>query len=151
MVTALVPTRGDCKPALDPETFPVTDPLSCRPLLVWDGDCGFCEASVDFLIKRASGRFESVTYQTADLVQLGLTEIDCQKAAQWLGPTGRASGSDAIAHAFLLADRPWRFVGRLLLHPTVRPIATFGYSSVAKSRSRISRFLGLTACRIESD
>lgn len=128
----------------------MTDALSYGPLLVWDGDCGFCEASVHFLMKRASGRFESVTYQTADLIQLGLTELDCQKAAQWLGPTGTFSGSDAIAHALLLAEPPWRPLGRLLLHPAVRPVATIGYSAVAMSRSRISRFLGLTACSIET-
>lgn len=128
----------------------MTDPLSYGPLLVWDGDCGFCEASVHFLMKRAPGRFESVTYQTADLIQLGLTELDCRKAAQWLSPTGRASGSDAIAHALLFADRPWRSVGRLLLHPAVRPIATIGYSAAAMSRSQISRFLGLTECSIEN-
>ena len=121
-----------------------------RPILIWDGDCGFCELSVRVIERAAGDRIRTIAYQRTRLSDYGLTEADCREAAQWIDAAGRASGAEAIAHALLLARLPWRAVGALLLTPPVRPVARVTYRAIARSRTRISRFVGARACRVEN-
>ena len=47
------------------------------PVLLWDGDCGFCAFTVGILVEAAQDRFEAFPYQTQDLDSFGVTEEEC--------------------------------------------------------------------------
>lgn len=116
------------------------------PVLVFDGDCGFCTTSA-----RAAVRWlhlERVEpWQRLDLVALGLDESACRTAVQWVGADGSVLAAErAIVAALLHAGGLWRLLGKVLGLPVVRPAAGVAYRVVARNRSRLP---GSTpACRL---
>ena len=59
------------------------------PLLVTDGDCGFCTRSIEWGRKRIRRLPVAVPYQRADLAALGLDEAACRTAVQFVDGDGR--------------------------------------------------------------
>ncbi|NHA70097.1 thiol-disulfide oxidoreductase DCC family protein [Phycicoccus flavus] len=120
-----------------------------RPVLVFDGDCGFCTTSAGLLERRVRGssRFAVLPWQRLDLDAYGLTEGQCTEAVQWVAADGRVSSAqDAIARC-LLAGAPWaRLVGALLLAPGVNAVAGVVYRWVAANRYRLPG--GTPACAV---
>jgi predicted DCC family thiol-disulfide oxidoreductase YuxK len=120
-----------------------------RPLLIFDGDCGFCTASASWIERGWRVGARSVPWQAlgADgLSELGLTAEHAQEAAWWVDESGRLSrGHRALGHA-LMASRGWRGVaGSLLLTPPVAWLAACVYPLVVRFRYRLP---GATpACR----
>lgn len=128
-----------------PDRFPAK---SFLPVLVFDGDCGFCTTCARFLTHWVvSGDSASVMpWQQLDLAELGLAPDQCRAAVQWVGE-GRqvASGHAAIA-AVLRAGHPvWRSAGALLMAPGFSPLAGRVYSWVADHRYALPG--GTPACR----
>ena len=52
-----------------------------RPVLIFDGDCGFCTCSVLWLERWVVRPMDCVPWQYADLPALGLSEEETRKAA----------------------------------------------------------------------
>jgi predicted DCC family thiol-disulfide oxidoreductase YuxK len=113
-----------------------------RGLLVYDGSCGFCERSAQWIGGKwpPSGASSSVPWQQlgADrLAAFGLTLEDVARAA-WGVEDGRTFGGHlAVAHALIAAGGGWRVVGRVLLVPPVRWLAAIVYRVVAAHRGRL--------------
>lgn len=119
---------------------------AARPILVFDGDCGFCTSSARFAERRL--RLEHVEpWQSLDLSALGLDEAACSTAVQWVASDGRVLAAErAVSAALVHAGGPWRPLGRLLGARGVRPVAGVVYRWVARHRHR---FPGATdACRV---
>jgi predicted DCC family thiol-disulfide oxidoreductase YuxK len=126
------------------------------PVLVFDGDCGFCTTSARFLLRRVLRRGSAATtppgepsvepWQHLDLAELGLTQDQCTTAVQWVETDGRvASGHEAIA-AVLRAGRPlWRPLGVLLLAPGFSRLAGCLYTWISDHRYALPG--GTPACR----
>lgn len=120
------------------------------PVLVYDGDCGFCTSSARFIERRVPGPARVVAWQFADLAALGLGPRECADAVQWV-PGGRGgpvrSGAPAIAALLVSSDRRfWRLVGRLLDAPPARWLAGPVYRWVARNRHRLPG--GTPACQL---
>jgi len=118
------------------------------PILVFDGDCGFCTTSARFLARRViGGRPAAVApWQRLDLAGLGLTPDQCAAAVQWVGKDGRAvSGHAAIAAALRAGHPGWRPLGALLTAPGFSWLAERLYSWVASHRYALPG--GTPACR----
>ncbi|NCY21803.1 DUF393 domain-containing protein [bacterium] len=122
-----------------------------RATLFYDADCGFCQASVDWLIHRGGpGAFETVAYQDDERMRrypmVDRTLAD--KGIQALGEDGRL-WKKASATGFCLTYVPgWKWLGHFILSPLVKPFAALGYALVASQRQRISRWMGRSSCRI---
>ncbi|MER5644906.1 DCC1-like thiol-disulfide oxidoreductase family protein [Streptosporangium sp. NPDC002524] len=119
-----------------------------RPLLVFDGDCGFCLKSLAWLRRRVAFWPETVSWQAADLDELGLTEETCAKAIQWIDegepPVG---GALAFAALFRYQSGPIRHVGTAMRLAPLRCVAQVCYRLTARNRHRLP---GATAaCSIE--
>jgi len=115
------------------------------PVLVYDGDCGFCTTSARFLERRIRPEAEIIAWQLADLAQLGLTEEQAADAVRWVEADGTVrSGHAAIAGALGAAGRIWRVAGRLLLLPGISWVAAKVYRLVAANRYRLPG--GTPAC-----
>jgi predicted DCC family thiol-disulfide oxidoreductase YuxK len=117
-----------------------------RPVLVYDGDCGFCTTCVR-LLERIGPDAEIVAWQLTDLAALGMTEEQAADAVQWVRIDGTVrSGHEAIAAVLSTAGRFWRIVGRALLLPGISWIAARAYRLVADNRYRLPG--GTPACAV---
>jgi predicted DCC family thiol-disulfide oxidoreductase YuxK len=122
-----------------------------RPVLVYDGDCGFCTSSVRLLRWAFPGSYRVVAWQEADLEELGLSRQRCQEAVQWVDPMGeRREGAAAFSAVLQSAGRPAaRALGRLLDLPIVSGLAAGLYALVAANRDRLPG--GTPACRLPAE
>jgi predicted DCC family thiol-disulfide oxidoreductase YuxK len=80
-------------------------------MLIFDGDCGFCTSSAEWIPRGWGPGFEAVAWQhlgTDRLKSLGLTIRDTQEAAWWVDDTGGLfRGHRAIAKG-LHTCRGWK-------------------------------------------
>ncbi len=108
-----------------------------RPVLLYDGDCGFCTSCVHVL-ERIRPDAEIVPWQFADLAELGLTEEQAADAVQWVQIDGTIrSGHEAIAAVLNTAGWIWKISGRVVLLPGISWIAAKAYRLVADNRYRL--------------
>jgi predicted DCC family thiol-disulfide oxidoreductase YuxK len=115
-----------------------------RPVLVYDGDCGFCTTCARFL-ERIGPDAEIVAWQLTDLAELGVTEERAADAVQWVAVDGTVrSGHEAIAAVLSSAGRIWRLAGRLIVLPGVSWLAARAYRLAADNRYRLPG--GTPAC-----
>lgn len=121
-------------------------PVPGRPLLVFDGDCGFCTTSAR-AAERWLGLEHVVPWQFLDLGEIGLTEEACSAAVQWIAVDGSvASAERAVIAALRHARGVWAVLGTVLDLPGVRHLAGVAYRLVAKYRHRLPG--GTAACRL---
>jgi predicted DCC family thiol-disulfide oxidoreductase YuxK len=119
-------------------------PSERHPVLVFDGDCGFC-TSCARLLRRIGTEAEIVPWQRADLERLGLTAAQAATAVQWVEPGGRVrSGHEALAAALRTAGPLARLAGRSIVAPGISPLAAAGYRLIAANRGRLPG--GTPAC-----
>lgn len=117
-----------------------------RPLLIFDGDCGFCTTSAR-TSQRWLGLEHVEPWQFLDLETLPVTEAACRQAVQWVAADGTvASAHDAFIAALLHAGGRWALLGRLVGLPGVRSVAAVVYRLVARYRYRMPG--GTPACRL---
>jgi predicted DCC family thiol-disulfide oxidoreductase YuxK len=115
-----------------------------RPVLVYDGDCGFCTTCARFL-ERIGPDAEIVAWQLTDLAALGITEERAADAVQWVAVDGTIrSGHEAIAAVLCSAGRVWRLAGGTLRLPGVSWLAARAYRLIAANRYRLPG--GTPAC-----
>ena len=118
-------------------------------MLVYDGDCGFCTRSADWIRRRLPGDVAVVPWQSLDeLGALGLSLDDVTTAAWWIDPPAAPRGGHlAIGASLVAAGGAWRLIGRGLLAPPLRWIAAPIYRRIARDRHRLPG--GTDACRID--
>lgn len=124
-----------------------SEPIS-RPVLVFDGDCGFCTTSARFLLRWVvrDGSVSVAPWQLLDLVGLGLTPDQCRAAVQWVNQDGQVdSGHLAIAAVLRAGHLVWRPVGVLLRVPGFSRLGGLLYAWVADHRYALPG--GTPACR----
>ncbi|MDT0392109.1 thiol-disulfide oxidoreductase DCC family protein [Streptomyces dubilierae] len=119
--------------------------MRTRPVLIFDGDCGFCTMSVGVVQRLVRPRCEVVAWQHADLTALGVTEERARYEALWVTPTGRVyGGAQAVAKILLNGGGVWAVAGALLTLPPLRWAAHGVYRLVAENRGRLPG--GTAAC-----
>jgi predicted DCC family thiol-disulfide oxidoreductase YuxK len=117
-----------------------------RPVLLFDGDCGFCTTCAR-LLERVGPDAEIVAWQLTDLAELGMTEKQAAAAVQWVQGDGTVrSGHEAIAAVLQTAGGISRIVGRMFLLPGFSWIAARAYRLVADNRHRLPG--GTPACAV---
>jgi GNAT superfamily N-acetyltransferase/predicted DCC family thiol-disulfide oxidoreductase YuxK len=103
-------------------------------VLLYDGDCGFCETSAHWLERHARSPARVEAWQDADLVRLGLSAAECAEAVLWVEDGHRAAGPEAVAAYLRSASTPWQTAGRLLQAPVSKHVAWPVYRWVAQHR-----------------
>lgn len=114
--------------------------------LIYDGDCGFCTRSANWLQNKAEG-VTAVAWQTVDLQSFGLSTEQVLSAAYLIDEHGVVHrGAEAIGQALRTGPFPWNATGRVVNLWPVSLLARLGYVIVARYRHRLP---GSTeACRI---
>lgn len=117
-----------------------------RPLLIFDGDCGFCTTSAR-TGQRWLGLENVEPWQFLDLDTLPVTEDQCRAAVQWVGADGTvASAHEAVIASLRHAGGVWAVLGRTLGLPGLRSLGGIVYRTVARHRYRMPG--GTPACRL---
>jgi predicted DCC family thiol-disulfide oxidoreductase YuxK len=117
-----------------------------RPVLLYDGDCGFCTASVRFVERHIPTTAELVAYQFADLDTLGTTAERAGAEVLWVAGERIAGGAQAVARLLVDAGGAWRPLGLLLRLPPIRWLAAGVYHLVTVNRHRLPG--GTPACAL---
>jgi len=119
-----------------------------RPLVVWDGDCGFCRRSVEHLRARAGERIAFEPYQAAHPRFPDIPREAFAASVHLVEPDGRVSrGAEAVYRALGISGsrsllRAYRFV------PGFASLSEWGYRRVAAHRSLASSVLNLFVGRL---
>lgn len=123
--------------------------------VIYDGACGICDALRGAIERRdRAGALRLVPYQTADLdaIAPGLTRNQASRSVILVAPDGtRRQGARAIFETLCRLPGVWRVIGKVGALPPISLAAEPFYRLVARHRARLSRWLGLTACRITFD
>lgn len=116
-------------------------------LLVFDGDCAFCQRCVGWARRWLGASAQLMPWQGLDLAALGLSRQECTQAVQWVGVNGaRAAGPVAVGRLLLSGSWWWRPIGALL---TTRPVGWLAwpvYRWVARHRHQLPG--GTQACAL---
>ncbi len=111
------------------------------PLLLWDGECGFCARSVDWALARGAGEaFTFVPYQsvpsppmTAELAKA------CARAVHVLHEDGSTVRAGRASMAVLERCRGWGWVARIGRRRPLVWAVEVGYRVVAANRGVLSK------------
>src|SRR5690606_21561612 len=100
-----------------------------KPILIFDGDCGFCRRSAARFLEMTQGRVEARPSQSLDLEALGVDPATVKRAVVFVAPEGDPTeGSEAIFRALMHAPgRRFRWGARMGLLPCVLPVSQVGY------------------------
>ncbi|MEO7061514.1 MAG: DCC1-like thiol-disulfide oxidoreductase family protein [Lapillicoccus sp.] len=130
-------------------TSPSSTWPSPRPVLVFDGDCGFCTTSARFVRRWVDrrDRYAVMPWQQLDLAAYGLTEARCSEAAQFVADDGTiGAGHEAIAMTLRHGAPGWRPIGHLVEAPGVRWLSARAYAWIADHRYALPG--GTPACAV---
>jgi predicted DCC family thiol-disulfide oxidoreductase YuxK len=125
--------------------------LPSAPVILYDGACNLCNASVDFVLRHdAAGRFRFAALQSGAgqrLMRLCAADQPLGEAIilVWAGTCH--TGSDAIFGILRLLPGGWALLGGLRRAP--RPLREWAYRIV--SRNRYRWFGATVACRLTLD
>lgn len=123
-------------------------------VLIYDGDCQFCQLSLEFGIKNLRIFPRYVAFQRIEPKDFGLTEKQV-RAQIWLAQKSPAKGvalGGHLAAGAILALQPsfWlRALGWLASTPPTSWVASLVYKLIAANRHRLPG--GSRACKIEDD
>ncbi|MFF4989908.1 thiol-disulfide oxidoreductase DCC family protein [Streptosporangium saharense] len=123
--------------------------MSGQPVLLYDGDCGFCMACIRFAERRIGLRARPVPWQSADLAAFGTTRERAEREVLWAQDGRLYGGAQAVARVLTAAGRPWSLAGHALRVPPLRWIAHWGYRIVSVNRHRLPG--GTPACALPAE
>lgn len=108
------------------------------PVLLYDGDCGFCTKAAGWARRVAKPSVTIAASNTVDLTDLRLTADECEVALQFVAAQGDIhSGAAAVAALLESGKGAWPILGRAMRLPGVRTLARATYRLVARNRHRL--------------
>ncbi|GAA0450512.1 DUF393 domain-containing protein [Streptomyces olivaceiscleroticus] len=121
--------------------------MRTRPVLVYDGDCGFCTSSVRLIERHLRPRCDITPWQRAALASFGVSQRRAEHEALWVTPMNTVyGGAQAVAKVLLSAGKGWAVLGAVLTLPPVRWIAHGVYRLISDNRQRLPG--GTPACAL---
>jgi predicted DCC family thiol-disulfide oxidoreductase YuxK len=112
--------------------------MTDRPVLLFDGECGFCTRLVEEASARLDADVDYAAFQTAPLATYGVSAAEARHSLHLRSPEGRIShGSEAAARLLVASGGAWSLLGRLLLAPPFSFVAAAIYWLVARNRAHI--------------
>ena len=116
--------------------------------LIFDGDCGFCTTSANFIVKESKPKITAVPYQWSELQEFGLTREQTEKKV-YLHVAGKNySGHKAVAKLLRMQPNIFqRAVGVVAIIPPFTWVGAGIYWLTAKYRHKLPG--GTPACKLE--
>lgn len=118
-----------------------------RPVFLYDGDCGPCDAAITMMRNRIAQAVEFVPYQGADIAALGVSEAEVLTSPVLVWPDGSHTvGPAAMSGMMMTARNPFRTIGRVMGAPGPRHVLGVLQPIMYRNRHRMPG--GTDACRI---
>jgi predicted DCC family thiol-disulfide oxidoreductase YuxK len=109
-----------------------------RPLMIFDGDCGFCTASVNVIRRWIRPDCDIEPWQFTPIADFNLTPEECSTAVQYVDSDRRVhSGSRAVMRMLRDAPLPWPVVGAIGDAPGIAWVADRTYKWIALNREKL--------------
>jgi len=126
--------------------------MAAERVLIYDGDCQFCQLSLEFGLKHLKIFPKYVAFQRISPADFGLTSEQVQSqifmASTAQAPEKPVGGHLAAAEIMRMQKNPLLlFIGWLMTKPPVSWLAGLVYRWVAKNRHRLPG--GSRQCKIE--
>lgn len=119
-----------------------------RPVLVFDGDCGFCTTVARHFERRSRTPLRVVPWQRADLESLSLTPEMTAEQVYLVSGTRQFAGAECFAELMKIQGDPFhRAVAGVMRAPGIRRLSAGGYTLVARNRHRLPG--GTPACKMD--
>jgi predicted DCC family thiol-disulfide oxidoreductase YuxK len=107
-------------------------------LLIYDGDCGFCERSARWIKRRLPQGYEVQPSNKLDLAELGLDNKQVHEAAYWIDPDGtKHRGHRAILRAVELSRGALGPLAKVARVWPIDPLASWVYGVIARNRHHL--------------
>lgn len=114
-------------------------------VLIYDGDCAFCNRSLQFGLKNLAWFPVYRAFQDLPNEAFGLRRADFESSIWLIGPSAKFAGHRAAAWILLQQKNPLhRLLGALI--ELAGPVSKFAYAWVAKNRHRLPG--GTAACEL---
>ena len=118
------------------------------PVLVFDGDCGFCTSVARHFERRSRTPVNAVPWQRANLASLGLTPEMTSEQVYLVSDGSLFAGAECFAELMKIqGDLFHRSVAKLMRAPGIQRVSAWGYSLVARNRHRLPG--GTPACKMD--
>lgn len=122
--------------------------------LLFDGDCGICSWSSDWVQKMDRRKlFVVQPYQSfaeTELQRFGITYEQCSQKAHVIGRGGKVYRGAFGANYIFWHYWPWKLLVLLIYAlPPVLLMEVLIYAWVARNRYRLSQWFGLKACSLK--
>ena len=116
-------------------------------ILIFDGDCGFCTTTANWIVKHSKTQVTAVPWQRTDVTQYGLLEPQVMDKV-YVVINGRPSGgNEAVAELLKIQNNKFLwFLGWVSLLPPFCLIGSGVYRLVAKYRHKLPG--GTPACKL---
>lgn len=119
-----------------------------KPVLIFDGDCGFCTTTANLIREKSSTPIEIHPWQFIDVTKYGLTQAQTMDKVFVVEGVKTFGGHRAFAKILLLQKNPLvKLAGALIMYTPIALLARPGYRLVAKYRHKLPG--GTPACKIE--
>lgn len=121
--------------------------MQAKHLLIFDGDCGFCTTTSNYILKRSQTQIEISPWQYVDFTNLPVTAKQCADQVYFLVGGVPFGGHEAFA--MILKSQKNIFlktVGSILMLKALRWITKPAYRLTAKYRHKLPG--GTPACKL---
>jgi predicted DCC family thiol-disulfide oxidoreductase YuxK len=116
-------------------------------VLIFDGDCGFCTSTANFIAKHSRVVMEVTPWQFVDFTNLPITQQDCADQVYLLVDGKPYGGHEGFAMTLRVQPNPvLKFLGKTAMSPALRWLAKPTYRLVAKYRHKLPG--GTPACKL---
>lgn len=106
--------------------------------MIFDGDCGFCTASVKVIKRWIKPDCDIEPWQFIAIEHFNLTPEECSIAVQYVDADRRVhSGSRAVMRMLRDAPMPWPTVGAIGDAPGIAWVADRAYKWIALNRDKL--------------
>ena len=121
--------------------------MKSKPLLIFDGDCGFCTTATNFILKHTSTPLDAIPFQYINPQEYGLTLEQVSSKVYLVVEGKNFAGHEAFANLFKIQNNfLLKIFGNLILIPPFVWLARPGYALVAKYRQKLPG--GTPACKM---
>ncbi len=117
--------------------------------VVYDEDCGVCQASVAWVRSRDRGGVFQFFGNGAAELPGGIEREETEHTIVVLEGARKLTRGAAVAR-ILRELRGWSLLAAVLRAPGLRQLADLGYDAFARRRHRVSAALGMRACAVKS-
>ncbi len=119
----------------------------CQPVLIFDGDCGFCTTTANYIVKRSKTPILAHAWQLIDVTEYGILQPQAQKRVYVIDEGHAFGGHEAFAQLLRLQKNPLlTAIAWVMVVPPVCWLSRIAYALVARYRHKLPG--GTPACKL---